>query len=154
MIARVTFLEWNHAPDSLRAEFTAAVQDYLRRSGEEITEREEWETLNAAMLGDPYMLLLAAVEGDRLLGFCLCRLSAGTEVTGPLCQVWQVYVWPGRARLAGLFQEAWPLIEGWGRSAGASRFVVVTRRWSGAYTRLLARLGFEPYSMIYQKTAQ
>lgn len=149
----VSFLEWNRAP--WRADLDAAVADYLRRSGEEITEQEEWEVLNLAMLGRGDLLLLAAVEDDEtLLGYCLLRLLPGTKASGPFVQVWQVYVVPGRAKLYDLFKLAWPQIEAWARAAGASRLSMVTRRMSVAYGKLLASLGFRPYALMYELKLQ
>jgi hypothetical protein len=153
VIVRVTWEEWNAAPDALRDEFAFAVRDYLRRSGEEISEQEEWGMLSRVMLGDPSLLLLVALgPGLSLQGFALARLLPGTSVTGPELQVWQAYVWPGRAKLLDLVGEAMPLLEAYARGAGARRMIMVSRRSSPGYVRLLQRVGFEPWGIILTRS--
>jgi hypothetical protein len=154
IVVPVTWDVWNRAGPDLQAEFRQAVDEYLRRSGEEISEEEEWGMLRAAMLGQHGLLLLAAVDAGpppQLLGYCLANLLPGTQTTGPILNVWQTYVWPGRARLRELSGRALPLLDAFARGAGVARMTIHTRRLSDAYARVLRGLGFLPYARIYQR---
>lgn len=151
-VLRPTFEYWQDAP--WRDSLLRAVDEYIRRSGEEITFEETWEQVHAALFGAPGLLLLTAVDDSdsRLIGYCLLRLQPGTTRTGLLCYVWQVYVEPKQEyRLPAVFRAAWPVIEVWARGQGASRYVMITNRTGAGYMRLLRRLGFEPYAMILQR---
>jgi len=132
-----------------------AVADYLRRSREEITEKEEWTFLDAAMReqGNPGMLLAVAVSDDdeELLGFALFRDLPGIPSVGRILQIWQVYAWPGRARLADLFKKAEPWINVLAKQFGFTRAQIYTRRNSRAYHRLLTSLGFVEDGVTYQR---
>lgn len=151
-VLRVSFVEWNAAP--WRDELAAAVEDYLRRSREEMSVQEEWLLLNKAMLGQQDLLFLVGVGGDdddHFLGFCLCRALPGTQPTGNVCQIWQVYSVPGRMKLPDLFKEAWGTIRSWAHSFDAVRFNFWTRRMGKGYKKMLREIGFEPYALMYQK---
>lgn len=145
-----TFEEWLRAP--WRDSLLTAMEDYLDRSGEEISLQEELAALHYALFGTPGMLLLVGTtdDGAQLLGFSLSRIAQGTEQTGPLAQLWQAYCVPGRALLIDLWKQAEPLIVAWARSQGASRIVAISRRIRGA-ARSYARLGLEPYALVMQR---
>jgi len=147
----VTFLDFNKA--SWRGELGTAVEDYLRRSREEITLEEEWYLLNLAMLGKGDVLLIVALDEaeQHVQGFCVLRAMQGTQATGNIVNVWQSYVWPGRAKLADLFTDTYPLMLDFARQYGAKRFTMQTRRMSEGYRRVLERLGFTPYMLTYTK---
>jgi len=150
-IQRVTFQEWNRG-GPWRDELADAFERYLRKSGEEMTLAEQWQLVNLAMLGREDLLFLVATESDEtLLGFAICRLLPGTLASGRIVQVWQVYVVPGRAKLAELFELAWPQIEAYAKANGAARCSMMTRRMTAAYDRLLRSLGFEPYALHYSR---
>jgi len=149
-VLRVSFLEWNSA--TWRDELADAVDDYLLRSREEMSVQEEWLLLNKAMLGQQDLLFLVGLDDqDHLLGFCLCRALPGTERTGNVCQIWQVYSVPGREKLADLFKAAWSIIRSWAHSFDAVRFNFWTRRMGKGYKKMLREIGFEPYALMYQK---
>jgi hypothetical protein len=145
-----TFEQWLRSP--WRDALLSAAEDYIDRSGEEISVTEELTSLHYALFGSPGLLLLVGTDDTeaRLLGFALCRIASGTEQTGPLAQLWQAYVVPGRALLIDLWTQAEPLILAWARSQGASRIVAISRRMRGA-ARSYARLGLVPYAMVMQR---
>ena len=136
-------------------QFDEAVADYLRRSREEITEQEEWTFLHAAMQekDNPGLMLAVAVSDDdeQLLGFALFRDLPGIPSVGRILQIWQVYAWPGRARLVDIFKKAEPWIEVLAKQFGFTRAQVYTRRITPAYQKLLARLGFVVDGVTYQR---
>jgi hypothetical protein len=133
-------------------DFVASAQDYLRRSGEELTLDEELELLHAAAVGDrPDLWMLVAVQHDQLVAWAVVVGRRGTAATGPEVVVWQVYVWPGRARLRDLVERAMPIIEQYARGCGARRLTIHTRRLTRAYVALLRRLGWRPHSLTWIK---
>lgn len=140
---------WNHAP--WKDAFDASVKQYLAKSGEEITEKELWTVFASAMLGQADLLLLAALDQDTLFGWCLCRVQAGTAITGPLIYLWQVWVDPRRAKVTDLWRLAQIPIKAWARNWQSNRLVMLTSRLGPGYKKILSEMGFEPYAVIYQQ---
>lgn len=147
----VDFLNWTNAV--WQDELNTAVQDYLRRSREEITPEEEWRLLNEAMLGRTDLLFFVMLDDaeEHVLGFAVLNLLPGTKSTGPMVNVWQSYVRPGRARLGDLFVDAYALIGEWALARGAKRLCMTTRRAGKGYARILNSLGFTPYATTYMR---
>jgi len=133
-------------------ELEASALDYLRRSGEELTEEEELALVQSATSeGRHDLWALGAFRGDQLVAWAIVTGHAGTAATGPTVVVWQVYVWPGRARLRDLVARAMPIIESYAQGLGASRITMHTRRLSSAYAAMMRRLGWSPYAVTWTK---
>lgn len=151
-VVQLTFDLWNGAP--WRPQLDAAIKDYLEKSLEEISLQEEWGLIAQAMLGMNGLLALLALDeqGENVLGFLVAHNTAGTQVTGNVCVVWQVYVVPGKAKLQELFPLGWPQLEAFAKAGNASRYTLYTRRMEEWYDKLLQKLGFSLYMKVYSRS--
>lgn len=150
-VVPLTFNLWNAAP--WREQLDVAIKDYLEKSLEEISLKEEWGLMAQAMLGMNGLMALIALDEqeENVMGFLVARTTAGTQVTGNVCTVWQVYVVPGKAKLQELFPLGWPQLEAFAKAGNASRYFVYTRRMGEWYDKLLQKLGFSLYMKVYTK---
>ncbi len=157
MFVRPTYREWNRLPPHILDQLHEAVADYLKRSGEEITEGEVWQWIAHSVLygDDAVSMLLLAVDGAEddpktwnLAGYALVRVTPGTLVTRMILVVWQIWV-SRRYRFKDLMDAGFREILDWARKKGCTKAVWVTRR-GAAYERWARRFGFEPKELLYE----
>ena len=137
-------------PDQLTRiipEVTSLFGDFLARAKEPFSVADQWAAVLRGLASDRFLFLVVVDDKVKPVGYLLAQ--AGFDFWQvPYANVIQVYAKPGAM---GFLQSLSDAFDEWAKGQGALVASALTHRAGGAYSKWIAKFGFEPNAAMYVK---